>query len=46
MNTVHDQFRELIADHCRNTGFTAPELLTEYLVNLLAERVRRVDLIP
>ena len=46
MNTVHDQFRELIADHCRNTGFTAPELLTEYLVNLLEERVRRVDLIP
>ena len=45
MRTV-DQFRQHLDSHCDRTGFSAPELLIQYLADLLASRLDRVDLIP
>ena len=46
MTITRAQFEKLIKDHCENTGFTAPELLLHYLVNLLDSRLTRTDIIP
>lgn len=44
--TAQEIFRELITDHQSRTGFEMPLLLQEYLVELLASRLDRVDIIP
>jgi hypothetical protein len=46
MNVTRSQFERLLYEHSRASGFTAPELLLDYLVNLLDSRLTRVDLIP
>ncbi len=43
---VKQQFRQHLDYHCTRTGFTAPELLLDYLAELLAGRLERVDIIP
>ena len=40
------QFQDLIREHSRQTGFEMPLLLEQYVVDLLAERLDRVDIIP
>ncbi len=46
MDPVREEFRRHIHTHCQQTGFAVPELLAEYLTDLLADRVSRVDIIP
>jgi hypothetical protein len=46
MNVTRGQFEQLLRDHCSATGFTAPDLLIDYLVTLLDSRLTRVDIIP
>jgi hypothetical protein len=40
------EFRELVREHRERTGFEMPELLEQYLVDLLASRLERVEVIP
>lgn len=40
------QFQDLIREHSRQTGFEMPLLLEQYVVDLLAARLDRVDIIP
>ena len=40
------QFKQLLHNHCIHTGFVMPNLLLDYLTELLASRLTRVDLIP
>jgi hypothetical protein len=40
------EFRELVQEHRQRTGFEMPDLLEQYLVELLASRLDRVDIIP
>ncbi len=44
--TARTRFRELIREHEYETGFEMPELLENYIVDLLTERLHRVDIIP
>jgi hypothetical protein len=46
MNVTRSQFQRLLNQHCEETGFTAPELLLDYLATLLDSRLTRVDIIP
>lgn len=46
MDSVREEFRRHIQTHCSETGFVMPPLLAEYLIDLLADRVSRVDIIP
>jgi len=46
MNVTRSQFQRLLREHCDSTGFSAPDLLLHYLVDLLDSRLTRVDLIP
>lgn len=46
MNLTRSQFERLLREHCSATGFTAPELLLDYLVTLLDSRLTRTDIIP
>jgi len=46
MNVTRGQFERLLREHCALTGFTAPELLLQYLATLLDSRLTRTDLIP
>lgn len=46
MNVTRGQFESLLFEHCERTGFTGPELLMHYLVDLLDSRLQRVDIIP
>lgn len=46
MQLALQQFRSHIDQHCRHTGFEMPELLKDYVVELMAARVQRVDIIP
>lgn len=46
MNVTRSQFERLLVEHSERTGFTAPELLLHYLVNLLDSRLQRLDIIP
>ncbi len=41
-----DLIREYLLEFSRVQGFTAPPLLIDYLVELLSNRVSRVDIIP
>lgn len=43
---MKDLFRDHIRSHADRVGFDMPGLLEAYLVDLLASRVDRVDLIP
>ena len=43
---VKQQFRQHLDYHCTRTGFTAPDSLLDYLAELLAGRLERVDIIP
>jgi hypothetical protein len=43
---TRELFQQHLEQHCQKTGFTAPELLLDYLADLLASRLTRVDLIP
>lgn len=44
--TAKTEFEDLVRDHKTKTGFDMPVLLEHYLVDLLASRLERVDLIP
>ncbi len=44
--TAKTEFEDLVRDHKHKTGFDMPVLLEHYLVDLLASRLERVDLIP
>ena len=44
--TIRDQFYQHLKQHSDRTGFTPPDLLLLYLTELLADRLRRVDIIP
>lgn len=44
--TTRAQFFKLLIDHSSRTGFQCPELLYEYLADLLVSRLQRVDIIP
>ena len=44
--TAKTEFEDLVRDHKHKTGFEMPYLLEEYLVELLASRLERVDIIP
>jgi hypothetical protein len=46
MNAVREQFRTLVLDHSAQVGFAAPELLLEYLTDILVERFDRPDFVP
>jgi len=46
MLEIHEQFRSHIQSHCERTGFYMPELLEDYIVGLLASRLRETELIP
>jgi len=46
MTVTRSQFQQLLREHCASTGFTAPELLLDYLATLLDSRLTRVDIIP
>ena len=46
MNLTRGQFERLLREHCSATGFTAPELLLDYLATLLDSRLTRTDIIP
>lgn len=43
---VHQQFKTLVMDHSQQTGFAAPELLLDYVSQILAERFDRPGFIP
>jgi hypothetical protein len=43
---IPEQFRHHLDYHSKKTGFTAPDLLLDYLAELLASRLDRVDIIP
>jgi hypothetical protein len=40
------RFKELIQEHEYETGFEMPEMLECYVVDLLTDRLHRVDIIP
>jgi hypothetical protein len=44
--TTEAVFRDLVRDHQQRTGFEMPLLLEQYVVELLASRLDRVDVIP
>ena len=44
--TAEQQFRELVHEHSQRVGWLAPELLLDYLAQILAERLDRPDFIP
>lgn len=44
--TVQVQFFDHLSEHSQRTGFSPPGLLLIYLSELLAERLKRVDIIP
>jgi len=44
--SVRSEFRDLVREHSETTGFHMPPLLEQYLIDLLAERLDRVDIIP
>ena len=46
MLDIQQQFRSHIHRHCKETGFTIPDLLEDYLVGLLSTRLRETELIP
>ena len=46
MLDIQQQFRSHIQRHCKETGFTIPDLLEDYLVGLLSTRLRQTELIP
>ena len=43
---TRELFREHISTHTAKTGFHMPQLLLEYIVDLLDSRLTRVDIIP
>lgn len=43
---ARDHFSLLIREHSQRTGFEMPLLLEQYIVDLLTERLDRVDIIP
>lgn len=45
-NTSRAQFHNLVKAHRLNTGFDMPLALEQYLVDLLTDRLDRVDIIP
>lgn len=44
--TARMRFQELVKDHEQETGFEMPLLLEQYVVDLLTDRLNRVDIIP
>ena len=44
--TTRSQISWHLKDHLTNSGCAVPELLTEYLIDLLVSRLDRVDIIP
>lgn len=44
--TVDQRFYQHLEDHATRVGFAAPPLLLIYLADMLAQRLRRVDIIP
>jgi hypothetical protein len=44
--TVREQFRDHLRKHAMEQGFQAPQLLMEYLVDLLADRLTDCEIIP
>ena len=46
MDYIQQQFRDLISEHCEQVGFSAPPDLRDYLTDLLASRLERVDFVP
>lgn len=43
---ARDRFQELVKEHEYETGFEMPLLLEEYLIDLLTDRLNRVEIIP
>lgn len=46
MLEIQAQFRQYLTEHCASTGFEIPTLLEDYLVGLLAARLRDTEIIP
>lgn len=44
--TARDKFQELVKHHERASGFEMPLLLEAYVVDLLTDRLNRVEIIP
>lgn len=44
--TARDRFQELVKQHERESGFEMPLLLEAYVVDLLTDRLNRVEIIP
>jgi len=44
--TARTRFQELVREHEQETGFEMPLLLEQYIVDLLTDRLHRVDIIP
>lgn len=44
--TAREVFHEHIVTHSEHTGFQMPPALCEYIVDVLASRVDRIDIIP
>lgn len=45
-NEIKQPFDDLVRDYQQHTGFEMPWMLREYLVELLASRLKSVDIIP
>lgn len=43
---ARDRFQELVKEHEYETGFEMPLLLETYIVDLLTDRLNRVEIIP
>jgi len=44
--TARARFQELVREHEQETGFEMPPLLEHYIVDLLTDRLNRVEIIP
>lgn len=44
--TVRSQFEQHLYHHAGTVGFSAPHSLLEYLIDLLADRLTKTDIIP
>ena len=43
---AQEQFKQHLDFHCTKTGFSAPEILLDYLAGMLSDRLERTDIIP
>jgi hypothetical protein len=44
--SIRSEFQQLVREQSARTGFTMPWQLEQYLIDLLADRLEKVDIIP